>query len=316
MSGCNSAPHWLAQLGPSQLLTLWFALGLLILCLCAWAAARYRAAQKQRTERLAQLAREVEQLRDESRRKSFFLNAVSHDLRTPLHGILLQASLVEVGANAGDHESVRRAVHDMKIGAKAAADMLDSLLEYARADASADSLVLETVELDALIGNVVAASGTVAAGKGLSLRAGVPVGLTIRADRRRLERILTNLVTNAVKFTESGGVRVEVQSGRAGVRIHVIDTGIGIAPHHRDRLFDEFFQVDNRERNRCKGFGLGLAIARRLARQMGGDIKVESALGHGSRFTLALPCEFACNPEAPPDAPPAPPPVIPTPARA
>lgn len=320
MSVCNAAPDWLAHFSPSQILSpgvqaggrgaLGVALGLSILCLAAWAALRLRRVHLRRTERLAKLEREVEQLRDESRRKSFFLNAVSHDLRTPLHGILLQASLAEVGSGVGDHDAVCRAVHDMKAGAKAAADMLDGLLEYARADAACDSVGAETVELGVVIGNVVAASTASAALKGLSLRSCVPVGLAVRTDRRRLERILTNLVTNAVKFTESGEVRVEVQRGSAGVRVHVIDTGIGIAPQHRERLFEEFFQVDNRERNRCRGFGLGLAIARKLARQMGGDIKVESALGHGSRFTLTLPCEVTSHAEAAPGLPPAAPPAI------
>ena len=95
---------------------------------------------------------------------------------------------------------------------------------------------------------------------------------------------------------------MEVEQGRSTFRIHVVDTGIGVAPEHRDRLFDEFFQVNNAERNRCKGFGLGLAISRRMARQLGGDLTVESALGHGSRFTLVLPlraCVDGANPYPP-----------------
>jgi len=140
---------------------------------------------------------------------------------------------------------------------------------------------------------VIAASAAAAAHKGLSLRSNVPVGLTVTADRQRLERVVSNLVTNAVKFTDRGDVRVEVERGERHLRVHVIDTGIGVAPEHRERLFEEFFQVDNAERNRSKGFGLGLAIARRLARQMGGDVTVESSPGHGSRFTLTLPLDPA-----------------------
>ena len=92
----------------------------------------------------------------------------------------------------------------------------------------------------------------------------------------------TNLVSNAVKFTDRGDVRVEAERGARRVCIHVVDTGMGIAPEHRERLFEAFFQVGNSERNRTKGFGLGLAIARRMARQMGGDVTLESAAAAGS----------------------------------
>jgi signal transduction histidine kinase len=252
-------------------------------------------------KRSTQLAHDLEQSREESRRKSFFLNAISHDLRTPLNALLLQGNLAEHGVAAGDPETVRAAVRDMQAGAKAAAEMLDGLLEYARLESSAERPATGPVDVGEVVDGVVAASSAAAAQKGLSLRSHVPVGLAVACDRQGLERILSNLVTNAVKFTESGGVRVEVERRESGVRVHVVDTGIGIAPEHRERLFDEFFQVNNAERNRSKGFGLGLAIARRLARQMGGDIVVESALGHGSRFTLVLPAMTV--PAAPVPAP-------------
>jgi signal transduction histidine kinase len=111
----------------------------------------------------------------------------------------------------------------------------------------------------------------------------------LRTDRAKLERILSNLVSNAVKFTTSGGVRLDAQRAGHGVEIHVIDTGIGIGAAARGRLFDEFFQLHNHERDPRKGVGLGLAIARRIAAQLDGDIEVESSPGGGSRFTVVLP---------------------------
>src|SRR5688500_518910 len=239
--------------------------------------------------RSGRLAQDLEASRDESQRKTFFLNAVSHDLRTPLNGLLLQCSLAEVGAASEDRETVRTAVREIQQGAKAAADLLDGLLEYARLDGAPEHATVVPVDVETLVGNVIAASSAAAAAKGISIRANVPVGLVVPGDRQRLERILSNLVTNAVKFTDRGEVRVEAERSARRLRIHVVDTGIGIAPEHRERLFEEFFQVDNAERNRTKGFGLGLAIARRMARQMGGDVTVESAVGHGSRFTVVLP---------------------------
>jgi signal transduction histidine kinase len=113
--------------------------------------------------------------------------------------------------------------------------------------------------------------------------------IEITTDRGKLERIVNNLVSNAVKFTPGGSVRVEVDQSIHGFEIHVIDTGVGIAPEHQGRLFEDFYQINNHERDRKKGFGLGLSISRRLARQLEGDLLVDSALGRGSRFTIILP---------------------------
>ena len=147
--------------------------------------------------------------------------------------------------------------------------MLDGLLEYARLEAGADRGMTDPVEVGPASTTSSPPASPPRPKRACTYARNVPIGWTIHCDRQRLERILANLVTNAVKFTDEGGVRVEVDraADRDGtfVRLHVIDTGIGIAPEHRERLFDEFFQVDNAERNHSKGFGLGLAIARRLA---------------------------------------------------
>ena len=248
-------------------------------------------------KRSSALAADLEKSQEESKRKSFFLNAISHDLRTPLNGLLLQANLAEVGMAASDPETVRRAVVDIKAGARATAQLLDSFLEYARLEAGGgDRNVLAPVDLSAAVRDAVAASNALASEKGLYLKGNVPAGLTVTTDRTKLGRILANLVGNAVKFTDAGGVRVEAeQSGGAAVQIHVIDTGCGIAPEDQDRLFEEFFQGHNHERNRAKGFGLGLSIAHRLAQQLGGQITVESGVGQGSRFSLILPTTAESN---------------------
>jgi signal transduction histidine kinase len=125
--------------------------------------------------------------------------------------------------------------------------------------------------------------------KGLMLRVITAHGAKIHTDRLKLDRILSNLLSNAIKFTNVGEIRIEPQRVGDGIEIHVIDSGIGIEPKVRERLFEEFFQVQNHERDPRKGFGLGLAIARRLARQLGGDIQVDSGVGSGSRFTVVLP---------------------------
>jgi signal transduction histidine kinase len=235
------------------------------------------------------LQAELDKTREESRQKSFFLNAISHDLRTPLNGLTLQASLAEIHFAGDDRDGLRQSLVEMKASAKATADLLDSLLEFARLDWASDPVTPTTFPLAEAVDAAAGLSRTAAEQKGLDLRNLCPAGLTVTTDRLKLERVLANLICNAVKFTPGGSVRVEAQPGTGGVELHVIDTGVGIAPENRDRLFDEFFQVHNHERDRRKGFGLGLTIARRLARQLGGDIQVDSAPGRGSRFTVLLP---------------------------
>src|SRR4051812_7025496 len=241
--------------------------------------------------RSGQLEKDLEASREDARRKSFFLNAVSHDLRTPLNGVLLQANLVEIGAQTGDRELLEESIAQIKSCAAASAELLNNFLEYARLDWAMEKNALATVDLAAVLQGIVRLSMPAAEQKGLYLRAQAPTHLSMRTDRVKLERILNNLVSNAVKFTEQGGVRIEVERAGAGVEMHVIDTGIGIAPEAQERLFDEFYQLHNRERDRRKGFGLGLSIARRLARHLGGDVTVDSAPGRGSRFSVVLPTE-------------------------
>src|SRR4051794_18190097 len=241
--------------------------------------------------RSGQLEKDLEESREDARRKSYFLNAVSHDLRTPLNGVLLQANLVEIGAQTGDRELLAESLAQIKSCAAASAELLNNFLEYARVDWAMEKNALATVDLAAVLQGIVRLSMPAAEQKGLYLRAQAPTHLAMRTDRVKLERILNNLVSNAVKFTEQGGVRIEVERAGSGVEIHVIDTGIGIAPEAQERLFDEFYQLHNRERDHRKGFGLGLSIARRLARHLGGDVTVDSAPGRGSRFSVVLPTE-------------------------
>src|SRR5262249_46055369 len=118
-----------------------------------------------------------------------------------------------------------------------------------------------------------------------------PAGaIVVRTDRIKLARVIGNLLGNAVKFTQTGGVRVRVALGSDGrAFVHVSDTGVGIEPENLPRIFDEFFQLRNPERDATKGTGLGLTICKRLVDAMGGELLVESTPGRGSTFTVALP---------------------------
>jgi two-component system, sensor histidine kinase len=240
--------------------------------------------------RSRRLAADLEKSQNETREKGFFLNSISHDLRTPLNGLMLQAGLAEVALESEDSETLRRALQEIKTTAQTTGRMLDSLLSYAQvASSDSNGNGAAALPLCELVDAILEQHRAAAAQKGLYLCSEIPKTLVIQTHRAKLERILGNLVDNAIKFTDTGGVRLEADNNGKALELHVFDTGIGIAPADRERLFDEFYQVGNANRDHRKGFGLGLAIARRLATQLGGDVHVESAPGSGSRFTVLLP---------------------------
>jgi signal transduction histidine kinase len=253
----------------------------------AWNAKNLKVIYEQ-LGRSDRLEKELVRSREESNRKGFFLNAISHDLRTPLNSMMLQVNVAELSARSGDSDALSQALADMKTSARATSHLLDTLLEFARADWAADSNSVTRFRVRDVVQEIVDQHHAAAKLKGLDLQVDCPDDLLLSTDRTKFGRVLTNLVNNAVKFTQSGSVRVEVEQYGRALRVHVIDTGIGLSPQSRERLFEEFFQVSNHERDRRKGFGLGLAISRRLARQLGGDVLVESAEGKGSRFTVTL----------------------------
>lgn len=243
--------------------------------------------------RSEKLASDLEVSRAESRRKTHFLNAISHDLRTPLNGLGLQAELAAISADSNDQESLREALAEIKNSARATSELLNRFLELARLDWAEDQNVATTFDLRELLEQVVSMHHLSAEQKGIYLRVRDAQPLWVRTDRIKLERILINLVTNAIKFTSAGGVEISAGRHDAGLLISVSDTGIGIAPEHQASLFQEFFQVQNHERDRRKGFGLGLAISRRLAEQLGGTLVCESQVGRGTTFRVTLPATAA-----------------------
>jgi signal transduction histidine kinase len=239
--------------------------------------------------RSEKLASDLQASQAESRRKTHFLNAISHDLRTPLNGLTLQAELAAISADANDVESMREALGEIKNSAKATSDLLNRFLELARLDWSEDENRVSEFEVDAFLENIVSIHQADAGQKGLELRVVSPPGLLAKTDRIKLERILINLISNAIKFTPAGHVQIAAEQAGSDLHIHVSDTGIGIHPEHQASLFQEFFQVQNHERDRKKGFGLGLAISRRLTEQLGGTLACESQAGRGTTFRINLP---------------------------
>ena len=230
--------------------------------------------------------------------KSRFLAVVSHELRTPLNGVMGVLQLLDDGRLG---EVQRRHLATAAASGETLIALVDAILEYARLEASAETLETRDFRLDQLIETAVDLMRPQAFGKGLSfdLACDATVNTSVHGDPVRLNRILLNLIGNAIKFTPSGGISLsattERRDGDALLRVIVRDTGIGIAPEMHERIFEDFVQADDSIARRFGGTGLGLAIARRLTRLMRGELTVESAPGAGSVFTLLVPLGHAAG---------------------
>jgi signal transduction histidine kinase/ActR/RegA family two-component response regulator len=224
-------------------------------------------------------------------RKTRFLAAVSHDIRTPVNAITLLAEVVQRQAtNHPDLGDLRHLTRELRHNAHALVELVSDVLDIAHFDSGKLDLQLSRFPLDDALRREVRQLEPLAVAKGLALRIECPETIFLHVDRPKLGRALSNLIGNAIKFTESGEVVVASRRAAGGaVEISVRDSGVGISPEHVAQIFDEFTQLRNPERDRSKGAGLGLAICRRLLEALGGQLKVVSTLGVGSTFTITLP---------------------------
>lgn len=237
----------------------------------------------------AQLEQTYVQLRQQSEYKSAFLSTMSHEMRTPLTSIMGYTQVL-LDEGAGPLTAEQR--QDLQYVARASQRLLEQLndvLDLSRIEAGKLQLGLEDFRIDRCLQDAVALVAPLAGAKGLRLVEKVPTDLHVRADWKRTAQVLTNLLVNAVKFTDEGGITVTAERQGGFVEVAVTDTGIGIAPEALPHIFEEFRQADASHARRMEGSGLGLAIVRRLVELHGGRVEVESTVGRGSSFTFTLP---------------------------
>ncbi|MDA8232676.1 MAG: hybrid sensor histidine kinase/response regulator [Magnetospirillum sp.] len=218
--------------------------------------------------------------------KSRFLAAASHDLRQPLQAMLLYAHALRrhvVGEKGID--ALVRIEHGLDV----LKGLLDSLLDLSRLDVNVTQPQIATFPLMPLLDDIAASYQRIAAIKGIRLETGPLADVAVRSDRTLLGRMVRNLVENAVRYTDVGHVTLSCHRSGQRVRIAVEDTGIGIAPDQLGRIFEEFHQVGNPERDRTRGLGLGLAIVQRLSAILDHPVSVQSELGRGSTFSIEVP---------------------------
>ena len=237
----------------------------------------------------AQLFRETQeksrQLELANLARSRFLAAASHDLRQPLHTLSLYSAALKLHAPDGATGEI--AIHINKALASLSA-LVDSLLDISKLDAGAVQPEPQNVSLKPLIERIEADYRPLANGKGLEFHVAAP-DILVETDPVLLERLVRNLVDNAFKYTAAGNVTLDTEVDGTKVRIIVRDTGPGIPAAERERIFEEFYQIGNPERDRVQGLGLGLAIVQRLADLLVLELTLESEPGRGSTFTVTVP---------------------------
>ncbi len=232
-----------------------------------------------------------------NRTKSMFLASVSHSVRTPLNAILGSTALLRDTSLDGEQSEL---VHKLQIGADILTSLITGLLDFTRIESNRMPVQLTVVEIGVLLGNLRQLLAPQARAKGLRLFVHIApdVPTHVFCDLRHLHEILVNLVSNALKFTDRGGIVIAVTAApladnSARLCLSVSDTGIGIREEAQGRIFESFTQADATIIDRFGGTGLGLAIVKRLVHLLGGTIEVSSRIGEGSVFTVTLDCSIA-----------------------
>jgi signal transduction histidine kinase len=239
----------------------------------------------------AELAERNAELQRANAAKAQFLAMMSHELRSPLNAIGGFTELMELGLRGPVTPEQVEDLGRIRRNKDLLLSIIGDILDFTRAEAGVLTVELRPVAVEPLLSDVVSIVGRQMEAKGVRLVVGaVPTDAVARADRAKMQQVVLNLLSNALKFTEPGGeVHVDTRVEGDTVRIDVRDTGPGIDAAQLDVIFEPFVQADASLTRRAGGTGLGLAIARQLAAAMGGTVSVRSTVGAGSTFTLALP---------------------------
>lgn len=256
-------------------------------------AARIGGSQEDLRARVAEATAGLQREKDAAERatmaKSHFLAAASHDLRQPLHALGLFVSALAQSEAAKREPAL---VAHIRSATDTLQNLLDAILDISRLDSGNIVPRVAPFALGPVMERCLRDLSLVAEHKGLRLRMRA-TGLWVRSDQAMIQRIVMNLVGNALRYTRHGGVLVAARRRRDNVLIEVWDTGSGIPTTAREEIFEEYMQLENPERDRAKGLGLGLAICRRLADLLTAPIGVRSRPGRGSVFWISLPLEHA-----------------------
>ena len=248
-------------------------------------AFRHHAHNDERQRYQEELIAERDRAEEMARLKTAFLTNMTHEIRTPLSGIIGFAQVLDEELD----DERKEFAHLIQEAAKRLMTTINSVLDLSRLQADKESFRLQTLDVGMVVAETLKVIQPLAEKKGLAFEQDLPEGTTGELDRNAVEAIVNNLVGNAIKFTEQGSIFVRVGSDRDAIQIQVTDTGIGISESFLPHLFDEFRQEYMDADRLAEGSGLGLAITARIVDKLGGSIDVESTVGAGTRFTVQLP---------------------------
>jgi len=245
----------------------------------------------------AELDDRAAELRETTELKSRFLSYMSHEFRTPLGSILSITRILLDKLDGPLGLEQERQVRFIRSSAEELSEMVNDLLDLAKIEAGRISVSPAWFEMVDLFSALRGMFKPILTNEAVALIFEEPVDVpSIYTDDKRLSQILRNFISNALKFTQKGEVRVSAQQSAPGwVTFSVTDTGIGIAKEHQAGLFQDFVQLDSPLQRRFRGTGLGLALSRRLAELLGGSVAVESELGQGSTFSAMIPIRYAAG---------------------
>jgi signal transduction histidine kinase len=252
--------------------------------------AAYSGLEQKVAKRTQELMIANQRLDEASRHKSRFLANVSHELRTPLNAIIGFTRLVLRKTEGQIPDLQKENLQKVLVSSEHLLNLINSLLDLSKIEAGRMDVFVESFTLNELIDTVVSTvepmlkDGRVLLIKDIS--ADIPA---LNTDREKLRQIILNLVSNAVKFTEEGKIKISAQKENGSLKLSISDTGVGIAKEALDYIFEEFRRADTPNIKKYGGTGLGLAIVKKLVILLGGDIGVESEVGKGSKFTVKLP---------------------------
>jgi signal transduction histidine kinase len=252
---------------------------------------QHEGLERQVAERTAELLAAKESADAANAAKSRFLAAASHDLRQPIHAMRL---FLETLVSSPLNDEQRRIANYLTLSTRSLADILNALLDVSRLDGGQVRPHPEIVGADVLLRQIEAEFAPLALAKGLRFKFFFPTKeLMLFTDAKLLYSLLRNIIDNAIKYTQTGGVLVGFRRRGDDALIQVWDTGIGIAPNLLESVFDEYVQIGNPQRDRAQGLGLGLSIVKRLSAILGCRIRCHSRLNTGSRFEISVPLAVA-----------------------
>jgi PAS domain S-box-containing protein len=252
-----------------------------------------KKAEEQRLAHVEQLlaenaARRVAESANQA--KSVFLAVMSHELRTPINAIIGYSELLADEIPGALNDQQRKHLDRVRMSARHLLGLIENVLTVSHVEAGKEVLTIDRVDAGALARESAELVAPTAAAKGLRYEVDIPdEPCWVASDAVKVRQILSNLLTNAVKFTERGTVSLSMQRDGANLRFTVRDTGVGIPPEDQAHVFDRFWQASGLRTGRAGGVGLGLHVVRQLAVMLGGSVALESQVGVGSRFVVSLP---------------------------